>query len=61
MFPFVNGWGQGGGGGGDGETCPRPRACQQQSLDLNLGPLAPHLAPHGESSNYSEIGVINLM
>lgn len=38
MFPFVNGWGQGGGGGGDGETCLRPRACQQQSLDLNLGP-----------------------
>lgn len=58
MFPFMNGWGQGGGWGGGGVTCPRPRARQQQSLDLNSGPLAPCLAPHGESPNYSEIGVI---
>ena len=50
-----------GGGGGDGATCPRPRARQQQSLDLNSGVLAPHLVPHGASSDYSEVGVIILM
>ena len=33
-------------------------AIKSQSLDLNSGPLAPRLAPHGESSNHSEIGVI---